>query len=243
MPPWAPGTSGASRRKQTMATAASPPGSGTRSRSRIIRAWVSSPRAATMTNFVPHAASPSPSKCRRASGSWRTALTSPVLRSTRVSPGLARYSGATTLPSAYSIRDRWGWVHDPGPSGSRRPISRAFQDLGARKVPVPAVQVVVAPHWLAGQVLGRVVRETAPDQPAHEPPRKGVGELGLHLPAAPVHPEQGVEHQEHEIRVVPGTAAVLRGWSRNELGEGVDGLVAKEGLDPLEGRHAGGAAH
>jgi hypothetical protein len=41
-----------------------------------------------MTNFVPHAASPSPSKCSAASGSARLGRISPVALSTRSSPGL-----------------------------------------------------------------------------------------------------------------------------------------------------------
>ena len=31
--------------------------------------------------------------------------------------GRARKRGVMTLPSAWSMRDRSGWVHDPGPSG------------------------------------------------------------------------------------------------------------------------------
>jgi hypothetical protein len=34
-----------------------------------------------------------------------------------ISPGRARNRGVMTLPSACSIRDRWGCVHEPGPVG------------------------------------------------------------------------------------------------------------------------------
>jgi hypothetical protein len=54
-------------------------------------------------------------------------ITSPVVLSTRISPGLALNSGVTTLPSACSIREGSGWVHDPGPSGSSSPSSRACE--------------------------------------------------------------------------------------------------------------------
>jgi hypothetical protein len=46
--------------------------------------------------------------------------------------GCALNKGVMTLPSAWTMRLRSGWVHDPGPFGSRRPTSRAWSAASSR---------------------------------------------------------------------------------------------------------------
>ena len=100
MTAWAPGTRGTRRRKQSIATEASAPGFSTRSMSRITRVPWFVPRAATITNFVPLPPHHRIRDAGRRQAHGEARMISPVRLSTRMSPGLARNSRETTLPSA-----------------------------------------------------------------------------------------------------------------------------------------------
>ena len=137
-----------------------------------------------------------------------------------MSPGLARNSGVMTLPSACSIRDRSGWVHDVRSSGSINPMLRAWsaacsrwisaepgEHVGVGEVPVAAVEVVVSAHRPLRQPPFRFVGESGVDEVAEVTPHDRMGEFGIDAAGGSVHRQQGVVEDPHVHRVVTGPTA------------------------------------
>ena len=169
---------------------------------------------------------------------------SPVRRSTRSSVGSARNSGVTTLPSAWSIRERSGWVQEPAPSGSRSPSSRACraassreagersEHVGVSQVPVPRIEIVVATHRRRRQPPGRISREPSPDAVADQTPDRGVGELGFDLAGTAVDADQRFVDQPQVLGILAASTPTIGIRAGDQLGELVDRRVVNDRRRP-----------
>ena len=160
------GSRGASRSMHSSAMSASPPGVGTQSTSRIMRAWTSSVRAATMTYLVPQAVSPLPSTCSAGVGleAQRTDFAGRLVDAGVAGLGLEQRGDDLAVgvehPVEVGVGARAGPVRVERPrldglagGESSMDVRGAVRGLG-RSGGGAAVEVVVAAHRLGRAAIG-----------------------------------------------------------------------------------------